>query len=149
MKLTTLVANPELAKSTSKSSYQYEVLFNNKKVVCSSHIDTVITVLKLLAESKLIDLSDIEENERMAGFHLVLDVSDIKTSEEIVKMIESSIPKYKSRYQVKKFLTVGNSKYIVCNQWIPKRVDDFVNKFTAIANSKIEDKKKHLSVTRL
>jgi hypothetical protein len=150
MKLSKLIANPELATS-SKSRYQYEILIRGEKTICSSHVETVITTLKLLADKKIINLTDIEESEKIAGFNLILDVSDLKADEIPDMMKTFNDGKWKNRYQVKKLLVVGKSSYIVCREWTVERVDDFVNKFMSIANKdldKVKDKKDFCSVTR-
>lgn len=148
MKLTSIIADPTLAGS-SKSSYQYEILINGKKKICKSHVETVITVLKMLSDEKIINLSDIEESERMAGYMLILDVSDIKADTEIAKVINSQFPKYKNRYNCKNLLTNDKSKYIVCREWTVPRVDSFIEKFMSIANSGKTKKSELSSVTRL
>ena len=148
MKLTSIIADPTLA-SSSKSRYQYEILIKGQKQICQSHVETVIAVLKMMADEKLIDLADIEEKEKVAGFHLVLDVTDITTDSEIGNIINTQFPKYRNRYQVKKLLTVGKSKYIVCREWTVDRVDKFIEKYMSIANAGISKKAEMSSVTRV
>ena len=140
MKLTNAIANPSSIKS-SKSKYQYNVLIRGEKKVCSSHVEAVITTLKLLADKELIDLSVLEENEVLAGFPLLLDVTDIKNKNDIPDMLKKECEgRFKNRYQAKKLLVVNESTYIVCNQWTVERIDKFFNKMLAVANEKCNKK---------
>lgn len=149
MKLTSIIADPSLVKSSSKSKYSYKIQFQKKETVCGSHVDSVINVLRLLAESEIINLEELENTERLAGFHLLLDVTDLGSEDQIKKMITDQIPKYKNRYAISSSLTVKDTKYIVCREWTCERVDKFMNRMMNLTNSKIKNKTDHLSVERI
>jgi hypothetical protein len=148
MKLSTIASDPSLAKSNSRSKYSYIIRFNKKEYVCGSHVETVTQILRLLAESKFVNLDDIEETERLAGFPLLISVTDLGTEENVKKLIAESIPKYKNRYAISAMLTVNEEKWIVCREWTCERVDKFVSKFTDLCNSQVKNKADYLSVER-
>lgn len=146
-KLTDIISNPSLAKSN-RSSYCYELNIRGQKQICTSHIETVVQSLKMMAEAKVINLEDLEATERVAGFHLLLDVSDLPI-DNIAKVISTQFPRYENRYACKKVLTVNKTNYIVCREWTVKRIDKFIEKFMSKINSGITDKKLISSVTRI
>ena len=125
MKLTSIIKNPEL-KNAGAAKYRYSIKFKGerKAIEVEGHMGCVHAIVEGLITRKMMTEKELHEIRACASYHLLIDVSDVKTDDEIKSMlIEAG---WKNRYSLKHKIKDDKKVFIICREWVTKRVDKLI-----------------------
>jgi hypothetical protein len=122
MKLTDIVKNPEL-KSIGTGKYHYLVKFkgDKKSSKVNGHMNVVHDIVEGLLTRKMVTIKFLNELKACASYHLLVEVTDLKDDDVIKSMLAQA--GWQNRYSVKHKFTVDDKTYIICREWVKRRVD--------------------------
>lgn len=125
MKLTDIVKNPEL-KNAGIGKYRYSIKFkgDRKPIEVDGHMGAVHTIVDGLLNKKMMTVKQLHEIRACASYHLLVEVTDLKSDDEIKQTLVKA--GWKNRYSLKHKIHENNRIHVVCREWVTKRVDKLI-----------------------